>query len=109
MHFTSEEMHVLRALAPGFRVAKTKIKREDYLARAYILFFSNFPIVGGIDMDKDEKLWLMTIKKKVCMVCFIHCSSIEKFLAHSYRTHVAYLELCLNIGRTCTYHLYKFI
>jgi len=70
MRFTSKEMAVLRALLPGFRAAKTKSKRADCLARAYIVFFSDFPIQKTVDMDEGEILWLMDQKKKVHILTY---------------------------------------
>jgi len=64
-------MVVIHTFVPGFRAAKTKAKRDEFLARAYIEFFSDFPIIRHIDMDEDEKLWFMEQKKKVRTLCGI--------------------------------------
>ena len=68
MVFTSDELFVLRSLLRDYKksVHKGQQAVADSLERAYVVWFANFPIPRGIDMDEDEHLWLMERKKKVC-------------------------------------------
>ena len=53
----------------GARKAETtKKSKEDYnefLERACLAYFTNFPIARNIDMDDAEYLWVLEQKKKV--------------------------------------------
>jgi len=67
MAFTHDELIVLRSLSRDHKksVRRGQQAAADSLERAYVVWFANFPIPRGINMDKDEHLWLMERKKKV--------------------------------------------
>jgi len=111
MRFTSEEMVVLKTIVPGFRAAKTKTKRADCLAHAYIVFFSDFPIQRTVDMDEGEILWLTNQKKKVRILTFVIYFAVSPlfFSAHLQCAQLAHLELCVTHGPVlvvCHIHIF---
>ncbi|KAJ3501843.1 hypothetical protein NLJ89_g9157 [Agrocybe chaxingu] len=64
MPFTADEMFVLQGLAADYKKHYKQEKEKEFFLDAWTVWFSNFPVPRGIDMDEDEYQWVIAQRKK---------------------------------------------